>query len=924
MTAIDSEKLRSALTLLVGGFPFEVRILGGMDRPGGKAMTFSGYFDSPDAVEPALKRIRGGWHGVYVTPNPVDSALLHRCYNRIELAQRNATTTDAQITSRRWLLADFDPVTIGDNGPIKGIAATDGEKSHALACALAVRDALCARGWPMPILADSGNGYHLVWRCDLPAQSELPKQFLDALAVEFASIAGDTVLIDTSIANPARIWKLYGTLACKGAGVGDRPHRLAQTVDVPDPLVPVDPQLIEAFVASVAPVVPAPVPAATTATRAPAVGVSSEFDAVALCESRGLSLGAPKVRTGGDVVRECSGACPCGKLTGADARGAYLVVAKSGAIGLGCRHASCDYSDSQRKPGDSWKSWRAANDPDYSPDAGGSPAATLARGASVADRLARASAGGDVDMSAFVAPDAVAHAEPAATVPAARAARDSRPLVDVSVDSADLRQTVLAALAGDRSLYLTQGDFARIGDGYRMEVLDAGALDAFVAKRCRFVMYRTDRETSALVASPRELPPRILKQLQSLLPEDLHMFRTVNQVTRAPFFTASGQLVASSGYNGEAQTLIVDCPPVRLDAFPDGGFALQFLRELVRDFPFAGGIYGPECTNWIGALIAPMVRPMIRGPMPMLLIEANRHGTGKTFLAKLIAVIHGLPGEVGPMQKDETAFAKQLFSILREAKPVHIFDDVQHTVVSQSLDMVLTSDTYTDRLLGESKSLHFVVRTLWIMTSNNARLSRDMTRRFIRCRLQTEMERPEERRDFKITDPLGNAIAQRGEILSALTQIVHEWIAAGAPLAPDLPRLGSFESFADVIGSILAFHGERQWLANLNDAKDATTVDDEWEPFLAAWHAEVTLFPRTLRAKELHAICEREGVMGSILSHGSELSQASRLASALRSRHQQTLYGFLITVSKDAHSSQRVYSISRVPAARVDTGGRVS
>lgn len=920
MTMIDAAELSRALQVLVAGFPFEVRVLGGFDRIGGKPMTFSGYFDDVAAVAPALGRMRG-WHGVYVTPNPVDSALLHRCHNRIELAARNSTTTDANVTRRRWLLLDFDPVTFGDNGPIKGIAATDAEKSAAHALALHVRDELSRRGWPDPVLADSGNGYHLDYRIELPAASDLPKRLLDALSARFDDDAAGRVLIDTSVANPARIWKLYGTLACKGAGVGDRPHRMARIIDAPLDPQPVDVALIEAFVAEVLPVAE-PAPAAPAAPRA-GVAPSADFDAVRLVEAAGLSLGSPKVRSGGDTVREFQGSCPCGKLRGGEARGSYLVVAKSGAVGLGCRHASCEHSDTNRKPGESWREWRKVNDPNYAPDGAGAAgaaavAAAVERGGSVAERLRKAAPDG-VDLSGMV-PDGVTAHEPepvgAQVQPRARDADDRRPVIDVCRDHADVRRDVLQVLQRDPSLYLAQGEFARVGDGYRMVSLAGGALDAFVAQRCRFVEFKRDRETGVFVPRPRPLPDRVLTMLQALLPEDFAAFRDVVQVTRAPVFTASGRLVATPGYDGEARTLLVECPQVERRRFPDGSFAIDRLREIVGDFPFEGGVRGPEFANWLGALLAPMVRPMIHGPMPMLLIEANRQGSGKTLLAQLVQVIYGLPAEVGPMQKDEGAFAKQLLSILREAKPVHIFDNVKHAVVSTSLDMVLTSETYTDRVLQESRSLHLAVLTLWIMTSNNARLSADMVRRVIRCRLVTPEERPEERTDIAIPDLLGWARANRGEILSAMVQIVDEWLAAGAPLAAHLPRLGSFESFSSVIGSILAFHGERQWLNNLRDAKEATAVEDEWEPFLIAWHRELAPFG-PVKAKALHDLAVKHDLLSGLLSHGSDLSQMTRIASALRSKKDQVLYGFVITSSKDGHTGQTVYSCQRKPVARM-------
>jgi hypothetical protein len=49
-----------------------------------------------------------------------------------------------------------------------------------------IRDALYAEGWPDPILADSGNGGHLLYRVDLPTNDgDFIKQFLEALALRF-------------------------------------------------------------------------------------------------------------------------------------------------------------------------------------------------------------------------------------------------------------------------------------------------------------------------------------------------------------------------------------------------------------------------------------------------------------------------------------------------------------------------------------------------------------------------------------------------------------------------------------------------------------------------------------------------------------------------------------------------------------------
>jgi hypothetical protein len=107
--------------------------------------------------------------------------------------------------------------------PVEGIPSTDAEKVDAWETIRAVRSYLDTEGWPAPVLADSGNGYHLLYRIDLPTDDcGLVQRVLQKLACRFDS---DAVKIDQKVFNPSRICKLYGTLARKGDHTPERPHR---------------------------------------------------------------------------------------------------------------------------------------------------------------------------------------------------------------------------------------------------------------------------------------------------------------------------------------------------------------------------------------------------------------------------------------------------------------------------------------------------------------------------------------------------------------------------------------------------------------------------------------------------------------------------------------------------------------------------
>src|SRR5262249_15856035 len=151
--------------------------------------------------------------------------------------------TDADVLRRRWLLIDADPQRSDPGQPGEKLSATDSEKAKAREIAEAVRGDLRAKGWPEPVLADSGNGYHLLSIIDLPADDRgLVKGVLKGVADRFDT---DAVKIDHAVFNPSRICKLYGTLARKGEDTEDRPYRETELVDVPGELLPVRRELLE-------------------------------------------------------------------------------------------------------------------------------------------------------------------------------------------------------------------------------------------------------------------------------------------------------------------------------------------------------------------------------------------------------------------------------------------------------------------------------------------------------------------------------------------------------------------------------------------------------------------------------------------------------------------------------------------------------
>jgi hypothetical protein len=206
----------------------EVRLLNAVTGSSPKAAqypkTLSGYFDDPEALAKALSSVNHA-EGWYITLNPVVRDALSRASNCLIQGKSGCLTSDQDLLSREWLPIDLDAVRI------HGVSSSDVEHDAALALAETIADDLRALGFQEPIMADSGNGAHLLYRVDLPSNDGgLVQAFIGALAEKYSTAK---VIVDKAVHNPARIWKLYGTPACKGSDTVDRPHRLSRILKSP-------------------------------------------------------------------------------------------------------------------------------------------------------------------------------------------------------------------------------------------------------------------------------------------------------------------------------------------------------------------------------------------------------------------------------------------------------------------------------------------------------------------------------------------------------------------------------------------------------------------------------------------------------------------------------------------------------------------
>jgi hypothetical protein len=223
-TANQRFTIRDTLRILYcPGDVFEIRVVGFKGKP--KNYTVSGYFDDVETALIAIDNLDAnkGIVATYVTLNRINPRLLDRSVNKLTEYPEN-TTADADVLRYQWLLVDADAKRPA------GISSTDAEHDAALVKIHLIAETLVSEGWPEPILADSGNGGHALFPLDLPTDRDTTahvEKLLKSLARRFDDPKGSEVriIVDTSVGNPARITKLYGTMTRKGDKAGKCPQR---------------------------------------------------------------------------------------------------------------------------------------------------------------------------------------------------------------------------------------------------------------------------------------------------------------------------------------------------------------------------------------------------------------------------------------------------------------------------------------------------------------------------------------------------------------------------------------------------------------------------------------------------------------------------------------------------------------------------
>jgi len=458
----------------------------------------------------------------------------------------------------------------------------------------------------------------------------------------------------------------------------------------------------------------------------------------------------------------------------------------------------------------------------------------------------------------------------------------SLPVIDLGVHRRLTERTAAALVAATRAdadgprVYQRGGVLVRLRVDEAVPCVEAFTPDALRGELDRAAIWISpDGDTVA--------PPlAVVRDILSLPGYECPRLRAV---VEAPFFTEAGHLVLTRGYHPDAGVYVRPPEGLSIPAIPEMPSRADchwartlLLDEWLGDFPF---VDAASRAHALGLLLLPFMRDLIDGPTPLHAVDAPMPGTGMGLLVDMIAIVAtGRHVEVTTETTDQEELRKRITALLLAGPPFALLDNVRRRLDAGGLAALLTAPTWSDRILGASRMVHLPTRTTWIVTGNNVEVSPELARRTAWIRMDARMPMPHRRTRFR-HDPLGTWTRERrGELLWAVLVLVRYWLAQGRPPF-SARRLGSYESWAALVGGVLMAAGIQGFLEN----QDALSVHGDaeataWQQFVEAWWH--TFGDRAVDTAGLYPLAAE--ALQDVLGDGGDRSQHIRLGKALARR----------------------------------------
>jgi len=215
------------------------------------------------------------------------------------------------------------------------------------------------------------------------------------------------------------------------------------------------------------------------------------------------------------------------------------------------------------------------------------------------------------------------------------------------------------------------------------------------------------------------------------------------------------------------------------------------------------------------ALALSILERVLLPERPAFFVTAGKRGGGKTTaLAMVILAVTGKKPAAAAWSFSEDERRKALAAYLSEGLAALVFDNIPlgATIACPTIEKILTAESYSDRILGQTAITNVPAFTILTLTGNNITPKGDLASRSLMARLDVDRPDPENR-PFKHSDPVAWTLCNRGQILHALYVILLGNKQLKSPKAPKT----RFKRWWHLVGSAV------------ENAADALLDAEAWE-----------------------------------------------------------------------------------------------
>jgi len=484
--------------------------------------------------------------------------------------------------------------------------------------------------------------------------------------------------------------------------------------------------------------------------------------------------------------------------------------------------------------------------------------------------------------------------------------RSGLPLVIVGADVARMADEAVSALARHPDVYQRTGvGLARIIEAVEPDGASENArelLPAAGSLTIKGLAAPTVGEWLSVVAEFRAFDRRVTKGdgtrrvqppgslativcAREVYPREV---RPLVGIIEAPALRRDGSCITAPGYDARSGLYLrwsgapVDVPdaPTREDARA----AFELFEELFTDFVFQGDTKARRVAlaATVAAILTPLARAAIDGPVPAFVWSADASLAGKSMLASTCgAVVLGRSPPPRQYTPDDDEMSKRATAVALSGTPLWFIDNIRVHIEGGTLELLLTTNgTYAARILGASVDRELPWLPVTYMTANGASYSADVARRLLHIPLLSCGRREAgavagtTERTFRFELP-SHAIEHRARYIGAALVMLRAHLAAGRPSSGK--ALPSFEAWSRVVAHAV-------WWASGADPIDARPPEsanrdnDVARRVALAWHSAAPGESLTLAAVRSRIAAVEPGRGGADPSRASALVE---LASAL-------------------------------------------